>query len=170
MASTARRTDPELWEQVKRRVTRGDKGGAPGTWSARKAQLAVAEYKKAGGGYVGPKAADNSLARWTREAWGTASGRPSGESGERYLPKAARARLTTSEHDRTTAKKRADTRAGRHVSAQPPDVARKVAAARKGSAAPAATADGVARQAPRRPAKPRKTAATARGAAGGSAR
>jgi len=131
MASTAQRTDPALWEKVKRRVMRGDKGGDPGEWSARKAQLAVAEYKKEGGGYVGGRKADNSLARWTKEDWGTASGKPSGETGERYLPKAARKRLTKDEVARSTAKKRADTKAGKQFSAQPKDVARKAATARK---------------------------------------
>jgi hypothetical protein len=133
MASTAQRTDPALWEKVKRRVMRGDKGGDPGEWSARKAQLAVAAYKKEGGGYVGGRKADNSLARWTKEEWGTASGKPSGETGERYLPKAARQRLTKDEVARSTAKKRADTKAGRQFSAQPEDVARKASAARKGA-------------------------------------
>jgi hypothetical protein len=131
MASSAQRTDPALWDKVKRRVMRGSKGGEAGEWSARKAQLAVQEYRKAGGGYVGAKQADNGLARWTKEDWGTRSGKPSGETGERYLPKAARRKLTTSEYARTTAKKRADTRKGRQVSAQPKDVARKTAAARK---------------------------------------
>ncbi len=131
MASTAQRTDPALWEKVKRRVMRGDKGGAAGEWSARKAQLAVADYRKAGGGYPGAKKPDNALATWTREEWGTASGKPSGETGERYLPKQARQRLTKEEVARTTAKKRADTKAGRQFSAQPRDVPRKTASDRK---------------------------------------
>lgn len=133
MASTAQRTDPALWDKVKRRVMRGDKGGAAGEWSARKAQLAVAEYKKEGGGYAGAKKPDNSLATWTREEWGTASGKPSGETGERYLPKQARQRLTEAEIARSTAKKRADTKAGKQFSAQPKDVERKAAATRKGA-------------------------------------
>lgn len=131
MAATAKRTDPALWERVKAEVTAGDRGGDPGEWSARKAQLAVQEYKKAGGGYEGRKAADNSLVRWTKEEWGTKSGRDSGETGERYLPKAAREALTDEEYARTTAKKRRDTRAGRQFSAQPEDVARKTAPARR---------------------------------------
>jgi hypothetical protein len=131
MASTAQRTDPALWDKVKRRVMRGDKGGEAGEWSARKAQLAVAEYKKAGGGYSGARKADNGLATWTKEAWNTASGKPSGKTGERYLPKAAREALSTDEVARSTARKRADTKAGRQFSAQPRDVARKAASARK---------------------------------------
>ncbi len=32
-------------------IKRGSKGGKPGQWSARKAQLLASRYKKAGGGY-----------------------------------------------------------------------------------------------------------------------
>jgi len=42
---------PELRENIKDRVMAGSKGGKPGQWSARKAQLVAQEYKKAGGGY-----------------------------------------------------------------------------------------------------------------------
>jgi hypothetical protein len=132
MSETAEKTDPELWEKVKERVTAGDKGGDRGEWSARKAQLAVAEYKKAGGGYRGEKDPHNHLTEWTREDWGTKSGKESGETGERYLPKKAREALTDDEYRRTTAKKRADARKGKQFSAQPKDVARKTAAARHG--------------------------------------
>jgi len=130
MSDTAERTDPALWEKVKRKVTAGAKGGNKGEWSARKAQLAVSEYKKAGGAYVGEKDADNSLHEWTEEEWGTRTGEPSGKTGERYLPKEARNALTEDEYHRTTAKKRRDTRKGRQFSAQPEDVAAKTAAYR----------------------------------------
>lgn len=132
MSERAEKTDLALWERIKKKVTAGDKGGDKGEWSARKAQLAVAEYKKAGGGYRGSKDPHNHLAEWTREDWGTKSGKESGETGERYLPKAAREALTDAEYKRTTAKKRADTRKGRQFSAQPEDVAKKTAAARHG--------------------------------------
>ena len=33
------------------RIKSGTKGGDPGEWSARKAQLLASEYKKKGGGY-----------------------------------------------------------------------------------------------------------------------
>lgn len=127
MAATAVKTDPKLWDKVKAEVTKSDKGGEPGQWSARKAQLAVHEYKAAGGGYKGKKAPDNHLAEWTHEAWGTKSGKQSAETGERYLPKAAREALSDSEYKRTSDKKRADTGKGRQFSAQPKDVADKVA-------------------------------------------
>lgn len=127
MSETADRTDPALWEQVKQEITAGAKGGRKGQWSARKAQLAVAEYTKRGGGYVGRRDPDNSLHRWTAEEWGTRSGAPSSATHERYLPKAARAALSDDEYARTTARKRADTRAGRQFSAQPADVVKKTA-------------------------------------------
>ena len=135
MAATAKKTDPKLWERVKAEVTAGDKGGHAGQWSARKAQLAVAEYKKQGGGYTGAKSDDNHLTQWTREEWGTQSGAKSGDTGERYLPKQARRSLDKTEYDRTTAKKRADTQQGRQFSAQPPDVAAKTARHRGDDAA-----------------------------------
>ena len=133
MTATAEKTNPELWERIKKRVTDGDKGGKPGQWSARKAQLAVSEYEREGGGFKGEKDKDNHLIQWEREEWGTKSGRKSLETGERYLPKKAREALSDAEYERTTAKKRADTRAGKQHSAQPRDVAEKAADARRGA-------------------------------------
>lgn len=130
MTETAEKTDPALWEKVKEEVTKKGKGGRPGQWSARKAQLAVQEYKAEGGGYRGKKSADNHLVQWTREDWGTKSGKRSTQTGERYLPKRAREKLTNAEYRRTTAKKRADTAKGKQFSAQPEDVAAKAADAR----------------------------------------
>ena len=127
MSETAKRTDPGLWEKVKEEVTQGSKGGKKGQWSARKAQMAVREYKKAGGGYEGETADGNSLERWQEEDWGTKSGKPSGETGERYLPKGAREELSDEEYARTSAKKRKDTKQGRQFSKQPKDVAKKAA-------------------------------------------
>lgn len=130
MAESANRTDPQLWESVKAEVTRGAKGGRAGQWSARKAQMAVAIYKQRGGGYIGEKGGDNHLAQWTREKWGTRSGRPSGETQERYLPRRARETLTDAEYKRTSAKKRTDTAKGQQFSRQPVDVAGKTTQAR----------------------------------------
>jgi len=100
MAKTAKKTDLKLWDKVKADITRADKGGKPGQWSARKAQIATHEYKKAGGGYRGVKSPDNHLTQWTNEEWGTKSGAESGESGERYLPKKAREHLSAAEYRR----------------------------------------------------------------------
>ena len=124
--TSAVRTDPELWEAVKAEVTRGDRGGLPGQWSARKAQMSVALYQDRGGGYVGPKSPRNSLAKWTREQWRTKSGRPSLETGERYLPSAAIAALTPAEYAATTRAKRAGMRKGEQFVPQPERIAEKV--------------------------------------------
>ena len=127
MSDTATRDDPRLWEEVKDRITAGNKGGKAGEWSARKAQMAVAEYKKRGGGYKGHRDADNHLHQWTEEDWGTQSGKPSGETHERYLPKEAREALSDQDYARTTATKRRDSRKGKQHSAQPEDIAKKTA-------------------------------------------
>jgi hypothetical protein len=114
---SAHRTDPDLWERVKKKITKSDKGGLPGQWSARKAQLAVQEYKRLGGGYIGKKNKNNSLSVWTREEWGTLSGKPSiqgkNATGERYLPKAAREMLSKTEYDATSDKKRKGIKSGK---------------------------------------------------------
>lgn len=44
-------TKPGLRKQLFNKIKAGSKGGDPGEWSARKAQLLANEYKKAGGGY-----------------------------------------------------------------------------------------------------------------------
>ena len=44
-------TKPELRKRLFRQIKAGTKGGKAGQWSARKAQLLAARYKKAGGGY-----------------------------------------------------------------------------------------------------------------------
>lgn len=131
MAASAEKTDPKLWDRIKSEVTASDKGGKPGQWSARKAQAVTKAYKEAGGGYKGKKSDENSLTQWSNEEWDTKSGKPSGETGERYLPKKARSSLSKDEYDRSTRKKRADTKDGKQFSNQPKDVAEKSAAARK---------------------------------------
>ena len=125
-------TKPGLRESIKRRVLAGSKGGRPGQWSARKAQLVAQQYKKAGGSYTGSKTGkQKSLSKWTKEEWGTRSGKPSTQgskaTGERYLPKKARQALSKKEYAATSAKKRSDTKAGRQFSKQPKSIARKTA-------------------------------------------
>lgn len=44
-------TKPGLRKSLFKKIKAGTKGGDPGEWSARKAQLLASEYKKAGGGY-----------------------------------------------------------------------------------------------------------------------
>ncbi len=44
-------TKPTMRKNLFSRIKAGSKGGNPGQWSARKAQMLAARYKKAGGGY-----------------------------------------------------------------------------------------------------------------------
>ena len=70
-----------------------------------------------------------SLDKWTKEDWGTKSGKNSTQgkkaTGERYLPRKAREALSDKEYARSTAKKRAAIRRGKQHSDQPDDVAKK---------------------------------------------
>ena len=125
-------TKPDLRERIKNRVMAGSKGGKPGQWSARKAQLVALEYKKAGGSYSGGKSSkQKSLSKWTKEEWGTKSGKPSTQgkkaTGERYLPKKARQALTSAEYAATTKAKREGMRKGKQFVAQPKSIKKKTA-------------------------------------------
>jgi SAM-dependent methyltransferase len=116
-------TRPDLRERLKRKIMAGSKGGNPGQWSARKAQLLAAEYEKAGGGYTGKRSASQrSLSKWTKEDWRTKSGKPSLETGERYLPAAAITALTSAEYAETSRAKR---KATGQFSRQPKRIAMK---------------------------------------------
>jgi hypothetical protein len=83
------------------------------------------------------KAPQKSLKRWTKEEWGTKSGKPSTQgpkaTGERYLPKKARDALSPAEYAATTRAKREGTRKGKQFVKQPKNVAKKTARIRKGS-------------------------------------
>ena len=124
--SVAKKTNPAKWKAVVAKVKASAKGGDPGEWSARKSQLAVQEYKKSGGGYVGPKSSDNSLSKWTDQKWTTSDGSPS-EGKKRYLPEKAWSSLSSSEKAATNRAKAAGNAKGKQFVAQPKTVAKKVA-------------------------------------------
>ena len=44
-------TKPTMRKRLFQRIKAGSKGGAPGQWSARKAQMLARQYKAKGGGY-----------------------------------------------------------------------------------------------------------------------
>jgi len=44
-------TKPALRKRIFEKIKSGGKGGSPGQWSARKAQMLAREYESAGGGY-----------------------------------------------------------------------------------------------------------------------
>jgi len=102
----ARKTNPQLWEQIKRKWISSSKAGAPGKISARKMQLAVQEYKRKGGGYVGGSKSrtKTSMHKWTKEEWGYVSASRRKRYG-RYLPKIVRSHLSPTEKKRTNRNK-----------------------------------------------------------------
>lgn len=81
------------------------------------------------------KKSQKSLKKWTKEKWGTKSGKPSTQggkaTGERYLPKKAREALSAKEYAATSKKKREDTKKGKQHSNQPKKIAKKTARHRK---------------------------------------
>jgi len=82
-------TKPGLRESIKKRITAGSKGGKPGQWSARKAQMVAAEYKKKGGGYKGGEGKkQKSLKKWAREEWGTKDDYEKGRKAAKVAKKA----------------------------------------------------------------------------------
>ena len=80
---------------------------------------------------MGLKKSQKSLKKWTKEKWGTKSGKPSTQgkkaTGERYLPKKAREALSDKEYAATSKKKREDTKKGKQHSKQPKKIAKKTA-------------------------------------------
>ena len=46
-------TKPTMRKNLFNRIKAGGKGGSPGQWSARKAQMLAKQYKAKGGGYRG---------------------------------------------------------------------------------------------------------------------
>ena len=71
------------------------------------------------------KKSQKSLKSWTKQKWRTKSGKPSGKTGERYLPEKAIKAMSAKEYAATTRKKRADTKKGKQFSKQPKKIARK---------------------------------------------
>jgi len=121
------RSNPRLWESAKKSAV----ARMGGRHSARAMQLAARIYKKKGGKYTGSKTqAQKSMTKWTKQDWGTKSGKPSvlGEkaTGERYLPKKERDKLTKKQYAATTRKKRADLKKGKQFSQQPKKVKKKL--------------------------------------------
>lgn len=72
------------------------------------------------------KKPQRSLKAWTRQKWRTKSGKPSAQTGERYLPEAAIKSLTASEYAATTRAKRKGSKSGKQFVKQPKSIAAKV--------------------------------------------
>lgn len=73
------------------------------------------------------KAPQQSLKDWTAQKWRTKSGKPSSQTGERYLPSAAISALSPAEYAATTRAKRAGKAAGKQFVKQPKGIAQKTA-------------------------------------------
>ena len=109
-------TKPELRDKIKHEVMEGDKGGKPGQWSARKAQLVATEYEHQGGGFKGGKdEGQKSLTKWGEEDWHTSDGQKAEREGgtTRYLPDAAWEKLSPEEKAKTNRKKQEGSRKGK---------------------------------------------------------
>jgi len=117
----AKKRDPKKWAAAKARA----KAKMGGKHSARAMQLATKYYKDAGGTYSGTKKKSNKLSKWTKQKWTTKSGKPSGKTGERYLPKKAIKALLSKEYAATTRAKKKGTAAGKQFVKQPRKIAAK---------------------------------------------
>ena len=129
------RTDEAKWKRIVASVKAGSKGGKPGQWSARKAQIATLRYKRSGGKYSGPKTkAQKSLTKWTSEKWRTSDGKPAIRKGgtRRYLPDAAWKRLSASEKAATNKAKVEGSKKGEQFVANTPAAKSAGRAARGG--------------------------------------
>lgn len=127
--SSAKRTKESMWKRIVSSVKSGSKGGRPGQWSARKAQIATARYKKAGGGYKGKKSASNKLSKWSKQKWDYVSKgdkkKPRKKRG-RYLPESVRKSLSPSEKAATNRKKRSASAKGKQKAKYSKKIAGKV--------------------------------------------
>ncbi|KAF2209322.1 hypothetical protein CERZMDRAFT_47250 [Cercospora zeae-maydis SCOH1-5] len=124
-------TDPDLRDQVKEELKASAKGGEPGQWSARKAQMMASEYKKRGGGYTTDKTdkdeSQQHLTEWGEEEWQTKARSRLCDDGEgkakqddgtekRYLPKKAWEEMSPDEKEETDQKKQKESKQGKqHV-------------------------------------------------------
>ena len=117
------RSNQRLWETIFKRIKSQETAGThAGQWSARKAQMAVREYKQAGGGYKGEKSENNSLVKWGEQDWTTKSGKPSHETGERYLPRKAIENLSSKEYQETSRVKKQGMQKGEQFVSQPQNI------------------------------------------------
>lgn len=137
-SSSANYTKPDLREKIKKKVVAGSKGGRPGQWSARKAQLVTNEYKGKGGGFKkGRSKAQKSLKSWGDEKWHTSDGKKAtrGKTTHRYLPDKAWKELSPSERKATDRKKVSASRRGKQFVKNTPAAAkaRRRASKRKSS-------------------------------------
>lgn len=105
--------DPALRERLKKKIMKESRGGPPGKWSARKAQLLATEYKAKFKGrktsaYKGKKSDKaKSLDKWSSQNWQTSNGqKKTTKEHPKYLPKKQWDRMTTVEKKKADSVKR----------------------------------------------------------------
>jgi len=116
----------KLKKQIKAKNTHGTKAGQ---WSARKSQLLKQKYEAACErrglrAYKGKKTAkQNDLSNWSKQQWGTASGKKSSVTGEPYFPAGAvKALKKQGLYAKATRQKRAATKAGKQRASYSKDI------------------------------------------------
>tara|TARA_R110001599_G_scaffold29011_7_gene99714 strand:+ start:2918 stop:6484 length:3567 start_codon:yes stop_codon:yes gene_type:complete len=121
----------KLKKQIKAKNTHGTKAGQ---WSARKSQLLKQKYeaaceRKGLRAYKGKKTSkQNDLSNWSKQQWGTASGKKSSVTGEPYFPAGAvKALKKQGLYAKATRQKRAATKAGKQRASYGKDIQNVVA-------------------------------------------
>jgi len=120
-----------LKNKIKKQAIMGTKAGQ---WSARKSQELKRQYeaacdKKGLNPYKGKKTkSQDNLSKWSKQKWGTASGRKSSVTGEPYFPAKAVAELKKKElYSKAKRQKAQATRAGKQNARYSDDIRKVVA-------------------------------------------
>ncbi len=121
----------KLKKEIKAKNTHGTKAGQ---WSARKSQLLKQKYEAACErrglrAYKGKKTSkQQDLSNWSKQQWGTASGKKSSVTGEPYFPAGAvKALKKKGLYAKATRQKRAATKAGKQRASYSKDIQNVVA-------------------------------------------
>jgi len=121
----------KLKNSIKKQNTHGTKAGQ---WSARKSQLLKQKYeaaceRKGLRAYKGKKTeSQDNLSKWSRQKWGTGSGKKSSTTGEAYFPaKAVEALKKKGLYAKATRQKRAATKSGKQRATYSKDIQQVVA-------------------------------------------
>ncbi len=121
----------KLKKEIKAKNTHGTKAGQ---WSARKSQLLKQKYEAACErrglrAYKGKKTSkQQDLSNWSKQKWGTASGKKSSVTGEPYFPAGAvKALKKKGLYAKATRQKRAATKAGKQRASYSKDIQNVVA-------------------------------------------
>jgi len=118
-------TKPQMRDRIKAEIYCSDKGGDPGEWSARKAQLTVQRYEAEGGGYKDEGQFTDSqkdLMVWTEQDWEYGGGEEA-----RYLPKDFWEELSEEEKERVNETKEQGSEEGKQFVSLPDEIQERFA-------------------------------------------